>query len=279
MKAKLFSQCAIFTFVALVASVSANAETIKMYNDTVQAGEPSPNVTIYSGYLGGGGGFETPSGLLMNYDTGAATGITVTLSAVNVAYSTGTMPNAGTDAYNVFNGIVNLDASASYNNSGLATSYTVTFTGLDPTKSYEFITTANRNSSSYAGDGSSSRWAKFSITGADTYTNASSSGVTVISPDVLEMNTGYNTVLGYIIAWSGITAADGSFTIVSQNVGAGGPGDANRTYLIQGFELIQFDNPVSSTPLPGALPLFVSGLGALGLLGWRRKKKAAALAA
>jgi len=33
------------------------------------------------------------------------------------------------------------------------------------------------------------------------------------------------------------------------------------------------------TPLPTALPLFVTGLGALGLLGWRRKKKAAALAA
>jgi len=29
------------------------------------------------------------------------------------------------------------------------------------------------------------------------------------------------------------------------------------------------------TPLPAALPLFATGLGALGLLGWRRKKKAA----
>jgi len=36
---------------------------------------------------------------------------------------------------------------------------------------------------------------------------------------------------------------------------------------------------VSSTPLPASLPLFASGLGAFGLLGWSRKKKAAALAA
>jgi hypothetical protein len=32
----------------------------------------------------------------------------------------------------------------------------------------------------------------------------------------------------------------------------------------------------STTPLPAALPLFATGLGALGLLGWRRKRKAAA---
>ena len=31
---------------------------------------------------------------------------------------------------------------------------------------------------------------------------------------------------------------------------------------------------VGAVPLPAALPLFATGLGALGLLGWRRKKKA-----
>jgi hypothetical protein len=36
---------------------------------------------------------------------------------------------------------------------------------------------------------------------------------------------------------------------------------------------------VSSTPLPATLPLFATGLGALGVLGWRRKRKAAALRA
>ena len=36
------------------------------------------------------------------------------------------------------------------------------------------------------------------------------------------------------------------------------------------------DTPPLVTPLPAALPLFASGLGALGLLGWRRKRKKAA---
>jgi hypothetical protein len=32
-------------------------------------------------------------------------------------------------------------------------------------------------------------------------------------------------------------------------------------------------NPLPQVPLPGAFPLFGTGLGALGLLGWRRKRK------
>jgi hypothetical protein len=31
--------------------------------------------------------------------------------------------------------------------------------------------------------------------------------------------------------------------------------------------------PTPEIPLPAALPLFGTGLGALGLLGWRRKRK------
>jgi len=34
-----------------------------------------------------------------------------------------------------------------------------------------------------------------------------------------------------------------------------------------------WDVTISATPLPGALPLFAGGVGALGLLGWRRKRK------
>jgi hypothetical protein len=36
------------------------------------------------------------------------------------------------------------------------------------------------------------------------------------------------------------------------------------------------DPPVGAAPLPAALPLFVSGLAAMGLVAWRRKRKNAA---
>jgi hypothetical protein len=36
---------------------------------------------------------------------------------------------------------------------------------------------------------------------------------------------------------------------------------------------------IGATPLPAALPLFATGLGAMGLFGWRKKRKAAAVAA
>jgi len=43
------------------------------------------------------------------------------------------------------------------------------------------------------------------------------------------------------------------------------------------FDLWTYE--VSLVPLPGALPLFASALGVMGLLGWRRKRKHAAAAA
>jgi hypothetical protein len=53
----------------------------------------------------------------------------------------------------------------------------------------------------------------------------------------------------------------------------------DKTYLnihtsqFPGGEILGFLTP---TPLPGALGLFAAGLGTMGLLGWRRKRKTAA---
>jgi len=61
------------------------------------------------------------------------------------------------------------------------------------------------------------------------------------------------------------------------------PPDVRSSTINAPFELsASFDAPtwtdpdpaVSNTPLPATLPLFATGLGALGLLGWFRKRKA-----
>jgi hypothetical protein len=51
--------------------------------------------------------------------------------------------------------------------------------------------------------------------------------------------------------------------------------EAQDLGLITGIGFV----PPGQVPLPAALPLFATGLGALGLLGWRRKRKGAAIAA
>jgi hypothetical protein len=50
------------------------------------------------------------------------------------------------------------------------------------------------------------------------------------------------------------------------------------TAVAQSNVLLEEITAVSAVPLPAALPLFATGLGALGLLGWRRKRKAQAAA-
>jgi hypothetical protein len=55
--------------------------------------------------------------------------------------------------------------------------------------------------------------------------------------------------------------------------------NANQGFHL-GPEALTLQGSLTPTPLPAALPLFASGLGASGLLGWRRKRKnAAAIAA
>jgi len=200
------------------------------YNDCVNsASGNAANVTQINN--------TNTTGTLLKYSDGTPTSISVTMDSNNISpwNSSGT-PDPGTDAHDTFTGIVNIDENASYDGNS-DWHYQATFTGLDPAKRYAFIATANRNDVAYDGSGSSSRWTRFSISGADTYTNVSSDGVVEISDDVVRMNTGYNTTNGYVVAWTNISAADGSFTVRSENVGASGPGEPNKSYGFQGFVL------------------------------------------
>ncbi len=91
-----------------------------------------------------------------------------------------------------------------------------------------------------------------------------------LSFNVYENNSaipGYNCVATspYCIMGPGSTAAGGGLDE------EGNP--------IDPVSAVDFSLTVAPTPLPAALPLFATGLGALGLLGWRRKRKSAAAAA
>ena len=74
-------------------------------------------------------------------------------------------------------------------------------------------------------------------------------------------------------ALSGANIGNGSFNFAMS------PGVANcisfSQFCVSGN--LQIGSIIAvATPLPAALPLFATGLGALGLLGWRRKRKLAA---
>lgn len=70
------------------------------------------------------------------------------------------------------------------------------------------------------------------------------------------------------------TATSGSTLISLLGTDSGGVQD----YIgLDNVNLV--DNGPAATPLPAALPLFASSVGALGLFGWRRKRKAQAAAA
>jgi hypothetical protein len=89
---------------------------------------------------------------------------------------------------------------------------------------------------------------------------------------------------GDIVGWDVSVQSIAGGIIVTQDDGIGSQRDQAGVLGVGGFEVdASVINPgswvVTTTPVPAALPLFTSGLGVLGLLGWRRKRKAAALAA
>jgi hypothetical protein len=68
----------------------------------------------------------------------------------------------------------------------------------------------------------------------------------------------------------------GSWDVTGLTISAGGWGSSTGAAT---DDIDSITLPGTETPLPAALPLFATGLGAMGLFGWRRKRKAVAVAA
>ncbi|MEJ5200980.1 MAG: DNRLRE domain-containing protein [Anaerolineales bacterium] len=215
------------------------------YNDC--SGTTGGNTTAYTVTAG------STSGVLKNYATGASTGVTVTFTSSGNPYvntSTGTYPSSGTDAYNTFYSKANMAGVIQYGNSGYYID--MTFTGLNPAKTYTFATTANRNDASYA-----DRISRFTISDIDGATNASTSGVNVIDNYSVYFSTGYNTTNGYVARWTGIQpGTDGDFTVRVQEQTAGNKGYGPSVFMLA--------EEASSTPTittTGTLTTFTSPVG------------------
>ena len=188
---------------------SGTAFTWRAYNDCFVTGTPTnpanTNAIVCS--------TNAASGVLKDFDTGSSTGATVTVATSGTisTYAFGT-PDTRTDAYNTFNGFANI-----YGNIKLGTSATyiaLTFTGLNPAKTYSFVTTAIRGDASYT----YRTIFNLSDVANTTVNNASTNGVTLgtttIESDTSTFNTGYNTTLGYVARWTGIQpGSDGDFVV------------------------------------------------------------------
>jgi hypothetical protein len=193
------------------------------YNDCVYiSGQPNTRVTTIKCSS------NNTTGTLKKYADGSNTPVTlkVTISG-SVTEQTGDQAgveaNAGTDAANTFSGIVSSVGNIKFSSSSSG-SITLAFSGLDASKTYTFATTANRASADYT-----DRISKFVLQDATTAVNASTSGVTLstttFANDTASYITGYNTVNGYVVRWTGIQpGADKDFAVqVSSTTQAYGP--------------------------------------------------------
>jgi len=103
-------------------------------------------------------------------------------------------------------------------------------------------------------------------------------GTTFMGPPVVASGS-YTSVANLDTHGLAFDTTAGVFVIYSTVVPNADPSEATGNFYSQvpaggGFGVGHFN----LVPLPAALPLFATGVGALGLLGWRRKRKAQAVA-
>ena len=230
-----------------VVNITASALTTRTaYNDCSPSGSSPANATQYRGDPDG-------SGPLKDFDNGTLWPATLTVASAICIYggSGGPMPATGTDAYNTFNGKVVFDNVCYYNTANSGWWMEARFTGLDPTKEYEFATSVNRGGS--AGD-YASRFSKFTISGHDSAIQSSTTGVTVNSTNSVTFCSGINTV-GYVARWTRIKCGDdGAFTVRVEDGGGVGKG-----YAMDGL-MLRETVPVPVPPIISGMSISTNGL-------------------
>jgi hypothetical protein len=213
---------------------------------------------------------STVTGNVYEYASGQTTGAGHVGGSIIVAPSTLTQNN--TDVSSAVTTMGGLTATQTF--SGISTATTIT--GSGGTNVIQINGDINLNDANLTLSGGPADIYVIRVTGKLALTGTASlnlSGGVKLTNVIYDftgstsdsINTHVNDVLnGYIVAPNLAMTLDGIFNgeiIGGQNIS-----------LLSGATV----NAVSAVPLPATLPLFATGLGALSLLGWRRKRKNAA---
>jgi alkaline phosphatase len=210
-------------------TIRSENEVFVAYNDLSWSTEQvNNNITVYT---------TGQSGLLKDYATGTDTTVTVSIAGgyVNATTQTqGSSANSGTDAYTVFNGIVDGLGLISYTVANL----TFTFSGLDPSLSYELVLFGNRNNTSYT-----DRFTTITLSDVEAFINTSTSGTDFTGPDdpTVTIMNGYNTANGYVGRFVNINpGVDGTMLITISS--------SDGRYYMNALMLKALQQPSNQTP-------------------------------
>ena len=203
---------------------------IVAYNDCYGGGSTAANVTDWTIH---NNDQSRNFGKLKDFATGSDVGmpsVTFTMGAQGLQTSSnaGANPAAGTDAYEIFNNIVDLSGYlVYYGSSGWWVE--IELTGLDPASAYSFVSTAIR-ANNYP-----DRKSLFTIMGHNGAVNNSSNGVVLKTDNTTQLLAGDNSITGYVVRWDDIIpAVDGSFKVRAE---ATADSDAGKAYPFGGFML------------------------------------------
>jgi len=222
------------TLVALSCRDEREPATFEAYNDLRWiSGQTQSNITIWT---------TGDTGALVDYATGTNTPMTLSVTGGDPV-DNGAMSDPGTDGYDVFNGKVDCVGVIQYSAEDLVLNFSAD--AIDGQR-YEVFVFGNRDNAAYT-----DRISKMTISGADSFVNASSTGTLAGATDAdTTIVHGYNTENGYVARYTDIDAgADGTFVIT---VSDGGSADPPRFYanavMVRAYAAVASDTDGDGLP-------------------------------
>ncbi len=185
------------------------------------------------------------TGRLKDFGTGSDVGmptVTFTVGGAGLQVSGGGSGSnfaPGTDAYEIFNGVVDFGPDLIYYGA-MGWWVEIEFSNLDPASTYTFVGTANR-AASYP-----TRISLFTILDAMSFINNSSPGVLAKQGATTKFLAGDNSAKGCVVRWDGIVPSiRGTFKVRAE---AAPEAEEGRAYPFGGFMLQQVGGPGNRPP-------------------------------